>query len=154
MRKILMATLAVTLASCASTSNTTTADVRTAIDRMNSRMVTAMNTARFDDLRDVYTPDAVVLAANAPPFAGYPAIRQFWGQVGTMKMRDVSLTTDQLEVHGDVAIETGSYKMTLTPPGAPGPVNDQGKYMVVWKRQSDGGWRIYRDMFSSNLPMH
>jgi ketosteroid isomerase-like protein len=41
--------------------------------------------------------------------------------------------------------------MTLTPPGAPGPVNDRGKYMVVWKRQADGSWKIHRDMFNTNL---
>jgi uncharacterized protein (TIGR02246 family) len=140
-------------AACASTGTSTTnvADVRPSIDRVNAQMVAAMNSGRVDDVLPLYAPDAIVLAPNAPPMAGHGAIRQFWGAVSGMKMSGVSLTTDQVEVHGDVAIETGSYTMTLTPPGASSPVNDRGKYLVVWKRQSDGSWKIYRDMFSTNL---
>ena len=28
---------------------------------------------------------------------------------------------------------------------------DEGKYIVIWKREP-GGWKIYRDMWSSNSP--
>ena len=157
MRKVLITAVAVAVAaSCASTGNNTAslADVRTAVDRTNASLVAALNTGRLSDVSAVYAPDAMVLAANAPPISGLAGIQQFWNQVATMNMRNVSLTTDQLEVHGDVAIETGAYTMTLTPPGAPGAINDRGKYLVVWKRQNDGSWKIYRDMFSSNLPMH
>ena len=140
-------------ASCASTGTTTTnlADVKPAIERATAQMAAAMNSGRVDDAIQLYTTDAIVLAPNAPPMVGHGAIRQFWQAVAGMKMSGVSLTLDQLEVHGDVAIETGSYTMTLTPPGSPDPVNDRGKYMVVWKRQSDGSWKIHRDMFNTNL---
>ena len=144
------------LTGCASTGTTSSslADVRAAVDRANAQMMAAMNSGRVADAMGLYSSDAVVLAANAPPMHGHQAIAGFWNAVAGMKMRNVKLTTEQLEVHGDVAIETGSYEMTLNPPGAPGDVNDRGKFLVVWKRQADGSWKIYRDMFSSNLPMH
>ena len=148
-----VALIAAIAASCASTGSSTTnvSDVRPTIDRVNAMMVAAMNSGRVNDVLPLYAPDAIVLAPNAPPMVGHDAIRQFWGAAANMKMSGVTLTTDQVEVHGDVAIETGSYTMTLTPPGASAPMNDRGKYMVVWKRQGDGSWKIYRDMFNSNL---
>jgi ketosteroid isomerase-like protein len=28
---------------------------------------------------------------------------------------------------------------------------DDGKYVVLWKREKDG-WKLYRDIFNSNTP--
>ena len=125
----MIALAALVAASCASAGSSTTnlPEVRSAIDRGNAQMVAAMNSGRIDDVIPLYTADAIVLAPNAPPMAGHGAIRQFWSAVAGMKMSGVTLTTDQVEVYGDVAIETGSYTMTLTPPGASSPVNDRGK---------------------------
>jgi ketosteroid isomerase-like protein len=46
----------------------------------------------------------------------------------------------------------GTYTMTIVPPGAPGPVNDSGKYVEVRRKQSDGSWLIAVDIFNSDLP--
>jgi hypothetical protein len=27
-----------------------------------------------------------------------------------------------------------------------------GKYIVIWKRQPTGGWKIHRDIFNSDVP--
>jgi ketosteroid isomerase-like protein len=31
-------------------------------------------------------------------------------------------------------------------------MTDRGKYMVLWKRQADGSWKLYRDMFNTSMP--
>jgi ketosteroid isomerase-like protein len=31
-------------------------------------------------------------------------------------------------------------------------VNDHGKYGVIWKKQSDGSWKVLSDIFNSDLP--
>jgi hypothetical protein len=46
----------------------------------------------------------------------------------------------------------GSYTMAITPPGAPGPVKDTGKFVTILRRQADGKWLGVVDMFSSDLP--
>jgi ketosteroid isomerase-like protein len=36
---------------------------------------------------------------------------------------------------------------------ASGPeVHDEGKYLVVYRRQQDGQWRAIADIFNSDLP--
>jgi ketosteroid isomerase-like protein len=32
----------------------------------------------------------------------------------------------------------------------PDPIDDQGKYLVIFQRQADGSWRVARDMDNSN----
>ena len=51
---------------------------------------------------------------------------------------------------GDVAVEEGTF--TLSYAGADGkPIDDTGKYIVVWKK-TDQGWKVVRDIFNTDLP--
>ena len=36
--------------------------------------------------------------------------------------------------------------------GPEDPISIDGKYMTVWKKQSDGTWRVTADMFNANGP--
>jgi ketosteroid isomerase-like protein len=68
-----------------------------------------------------------------------------------MALKDMKATTDDLILNGDIAVESGSYEMTLQPKGGKQFV-DKGKYLTVWKRQTDGSWKIVRDINNTNLP--
>jgi ketosteroid isomerase-like protein len=41
--------------------------------------------------------------------------------------------------------------MKFTPQGSPA-LSDAGKYLMVWKRASDGTWRVLRDMYNTSVP--
>jgi ketosteroid isomerase-like protein len=58
---------------------------------------------------------------------------------------------NSVEVIGDHAIELGSYTMVVQPPGQ-AETTDRGKYMVLWRRQPDGTWKLYRDAFNTSMP--
>jgi ketosteroid isomerase-like protein len=58
-------------------------------------------------------------------------------------------TSMEVTVVGDTAYEVGAYKMELTPQGSL-RISNVGKYLMVWKRTSDGPWRILRDMYNTN----
>ncbi|MGH8286688.1 MAG: DUF4440 domain-containing protein [Steroidobacteraceae bacterium] len=45
---------------------------------------------------------------------------------------------------GDVGYTTGTYEMTAE--GA----TERGKYVTVWKKQSDGSWKVVEDIFNAN----
>ena len=53
---------------------------------------------------------------------------------------DVWGTADLLTEEGEVTMFTKD-----------GQQIDKGKYLVVWKKE-DGKWKLFRDMFNSNLP--
>lgn len=131
----------------------TRADVATrrAIDTVNARVVRAYNGGDVATFARVYAPDATVLPANGAPIHGQPAIAQFWQGGWGAGIRNLKLTTDELDVHGASASEVGRYEFDLQPASGPA-AHDRGKYIVLWKRNAQGAWQWYRDIFNSDVP--
>ena len=68
-----------------------------------------------------------------------------------MGFKRATLHTADLEEHGDTAIEVGSYTLDIQPEGG-NLITDIGKYVVVFKRQADGSWKLATDIFNSDMP--
>jgi ketosteroid isomerase-like protein len=99
-----------------------------------------------------YSDDAIVLPPNATSAATKEAVRNVWkemfaspGLVITWKPTKV-----QLAKSGDMGWVSGTYELTMN--GASGkPINDRGKYLEVWEKQSDGNWKCRAEMWNSDL---
>jgi len=94
----------------------------------------------------VYAADAVLMLEGAPDIAGQEAIA---GAVaGLMQDPNFELTfeADRVEVAaaGDLAIETGTYRFALSDPEG-NPAAQVGHYVVVWRKQADGTWKVAID---------
>ena len=101
-----------------------------------------------DGLSLIYTDDAELLVPEAPPIKGRKAIAQAWrGILGSGGNR-VRVEIREVQDNGDWAFEVGSFTVTA-PDGA---LLNAGKYIVVWKRQSDGAWKVHRDIFNWDTP--
>ena len=113
----------------------------------NQRFMEAFRSADPAGIAACYTPDAQLLPANSDVVTGTDAIAQFWGAVLGMGIAGVRLETVEVEGRGDVAVEVGRYALT----GADGAAIDNGKYVVVWHRTSDG-WKLHRDIWTTSRP--
>ena len=130
----------------------TVAEVRAAIEAGNQRAAAGMVAGDLAASITNYADDAVVMMPGMPMMTGRPAIEAgMKGMMDMMKVDAASFTTTDVMVSGDMAIETGTYDMTTTMKGAK-PVSDKGKYMTLWKRQSDGSWKAIRDINNSDGP--
>jgi len=96
----------------------------------------------------LYAPDAVFLQPTAARVAGLPAIRALFVQVMAAVTSDPVLTSINLEVSGDLAYDSGEYSETLTNVATGQKTEAKGSYLMVLKRQPDGGWRIQQQMWS------
>jgi uncharacterized protein (TIGR02246 family) len=130
------------------------AAVKSAIERATTTFTTAINAGKYADAAAIYAEDAIVLPPESDVIKGRAAIQEFFGGWAAYKPTDFKLATVDVEIHDDIAIERGTYSMKITPPGATAPLEDNGKFMVVWKRQSDGSWQVYRDMYNTNIAQH
>ncbi|MCC6317958.1 MAG: DUF4440 domain-containing protein [Gemmatimonadaceae bacterium] len=128
--------------------------VRAAIDAINAENTAAMSSgdsARAMGILAHYEDGAMVMMPGAPGMAGRAAIEQgIIGMLSTAKISDMNVTTADVIVTGDYAIESGTFSWTLTPKGGK-PAPDKGKYLTVWHRQADGSWKILRDINNSDI---
>lgn len=114
----------------------------------NERFMRAFKQADAAGVAALYSEDGQLLPPGAPAASGWDAIRLFWQAAMDSGIHAAQLETVELEDHGETVIELGRYTLC----GAAEQSLDQGKYMVIWKREH-GVWKLYRDIFNSNGPM-
>src|SRR5215475_2107493 len=95
-----------------------------------------------------YTDDAQILPPRHPLIEGKPAIAAFF-EANIDKYIGFGNETTWSVVRGDVGIEQGIYRVRNV---RVGQEVETGKYLRIWKR-TNGGWRLYRDMFSPDSVM-
>ena len=114
----------------------------TALEAEFQRHANAGDAAAMTDA--FYTEDALLLPPNAPQVKGKAAIRDFWKTFLAVGVSDVVLETVNVSSSGDLAYSVGKSGFTVA--GA----KQTGKYMCVYRRQSNGSYRAVADIFNSN----
>lgn len=117
---------------------------RQAISDANARIVAAVRAGNGAAIAAELAPDATMLPAGMPALAGRDAIAKLFGALASMGVTDAAITTQDLTVSGDLAVEVGTNSLTI------GGTASAGKYLVVWKRQVDGSWKIRYDMTNAD----
>jgi ketosteroid isomerase-like protein len=114
----------------------------------------ASGTAKdLDKTVSYYSDDAIVMPPNASAATSSEAIRKVWQDLLASPGLVISWKTDKVEVakSGDLACLSGAYELTMNDASGK-PVNDHGKYVEVWEKQSDGKWKCGTDIWNSDLP--
>jgi len=121
-------------------------EVREAIDRGNAQWVDAWDKGDASRIAALFVPDGVLLGRNGKVFKGPKQIfeRQKTVVESASKGVKTTVTTVDLWLDGDTAYETGKYSYEYQENGQ--PVTEQGRYVTIWKRQTDGSWKIISDM--------
>ena len=100
-----------------------------------------------------FADDAVRLFPNTPMIIGKEAIgRPLEETAARYRQEEVDVAED-VRVVGDLAYARGTYVYKATPK-VPGEavIDDKGKWVTVYRRQSDGSWKIIIDIPNSDLP--
>lgn len=124
---------------------------RSAIDAANARALAAFNGGDVASFAQIYSADAIMMPPNAAAIHGRPSITEYWQGGWKAGVRNIRLTTMEVDVRGDMASEVGRYEIDIQPANAP-VAHDHGKYIVLWKRDASGQWQWYRDIYNSDIP--
>lgn len=149
---LIVAAIAVTaIAQAKSPPPTTTANtkakVRAAIEINNQKWARAQVKGDAKAIVDLFTDDGMELfSRRGKVLKGRDSLLTFWREV----MRDehptqASVKTVDLALNGDYATEVGNYSYTYKPDSTGKPRRENGRYAVIWRRQSNGGWKIWMD---------
>ena len=95
-----------------------------------------------------YTADGVIFPERAEMITGRLAIRRYWTWAPGNRVTHHLATPTQIRVEGDVAYDYGVFEIAGERDGQPwGPRH--GKYVIVWRREADGAWRMQLDIWNS-----
>lgn len=99
-------------------------------------------------MAELYTPDGVIFPDRSPALVGREAIRKFFTPRPGQQITRHQITPTRITITGDVAHDYGTFEISGTSDGKPwGPY--RGKYVVVWRRDAKGAWRMYLDIWNS-----
>lgn len=100
-----------------------------------------------------FADDALALYSNMPVLKGKDAIREAWRTNFAQPGFAMSGQPLKVEVSraGDLAYVQGTYSQTVNDTAGK-PVTDNGKYVVVYKKQPDNKWKLVIDIGNSDLP--
>ena len=101
----------------------------------------------------LYTPDGVEMPPNAPAAKGRAAIEAYHKAFGQQFMvHGITLTATGTQVHGDTAVDIGTYTQSLMPMNGGGMFDDKGKYIVLLKKDASGTWMLTHAIYNSDNP--
>jgi ketosteroid isomerase-like protein len=99
-----------------------------------------------------YSDDAIVLPPNATGAATKEAIRNVWKDMFASPSLVIIWQPTRVQVgkSGEMAWVRGTYELTKNDASGK-PIDDRGKYLEVWEKQTDGNWKCAADMWNSDL---
>jgi uncharacterized protein (TIGR02246 family) len=129
------------------------ADVK-AIRDLNAAAMQAFAAKDLDKVAAFYADDASSLWEDFPVLNGVGAIKAAWKPLLEDKNFSLSLTSDKVDVakSGDLGYCQGPYTMTWTDPKTKKVLTVKAKYVLVYRKQADGGWKIVADISNEDAP--
>lgn len=148
MNRVLLALLlTVGLPGCRERSSTDTQAVRQIIDEHNAELERWYAAGQIDSVANRFTEDVWQLPPNRPPLIGRDSLRQFWTKAVGWGKWEFDFAVQDVIARDSLAVERGRYTLKFTAgPQAPMPsLTDEGNYVVLWRQDPDGQWRIVWD---------
>jgi ketosteroid isomerase-like protein len=142
------------LLACQRTAPPHSATVRQRIEANNANATRWYLAGHADSLVSLYAQDVWQLPPNMPPVVGRDSLRVFWTQAFKWGSWDFDRRTQEVVTSGSIAAERGRYTLKFTP-GAQAPIpaiEDRGNYVVFWREDPDGQWRVVWDAPVSEVP--
>lgn len=124
-------------------------EVRKAIEAANAKFSEAFARGDAKTIGEMYAADAIVLPPDSEMIRGNAAIAEFWAATIKSGVKSAVLTTVDVGVSDDLAYEAGKVVLTIQPEGAAEATTATAKYVVVWKKQADGAWKLQLDIWNS-----
>jgi ketosteroid isomerase-like protein len=127
-------------------------DMKAFIAKANQEMMDIIKAGNYEALGKYYDPDAVSLPNYRAVESGYKLIlnNNLGRQRGGYKILDGAKTSTKIITGQDMAVDIGTYTLTMTFPGLKEPKVDTGKYLNVWKKDKAGIWKLVAETWNAD----
>jgi len=107
-----------------------------------------------DKILALYADDATLMLPNAPAMSGKAAMTP--ALKGAVADPNFALTIQNTSVEaskgGDLGFVRGSYVVQASDPKTKKATTEKGNYVIVYKKQADGSWKIAADTAIPEAP--
>jgi uncharacterized protein (TIGR02246 family) len=127
--------------------------IEQALRDLDAKWSAAAGAKDVDKTVSYYSEDAIVMPPNAAAATTRESIRSAWNEMLTTPGAAISWKATKVEVAkaGDLAYVSGTYEETMTDASGKS-AKDHGKYVEIFKKQTDGTWKVVADIWNSDLP--
>ena len=132
--------------------DTRDADIKTIKD-MDAAEAKDMAAKAFDKMPKYYADDAVLYTPGAPAAVGKDGIQALAKMLPEMDL-DLKFSSSKVDVakSGDIGYSAGTYTQTATDPKTKKRSMEKGNYVTIYKKQTDGSWKIIQDINTPDSP--
>jgi uncharacterized protein (TIGR02246 family) len=124
-------------------------DIR-AIEQIREDTMRAENAGDADFFMSACTEDVVVMPPNMQTVAGREAAVGFMRALLSQCDLSIRYISEETTIDKDLAYDRGTYSQTLTPKGGGASVPENGKFLWLYARASDGSWKMSRVIWNSS----
>ena len=124
------------------------AEIKAAVEDRYKEWIAAENKKDAAAITNLYDENAVLMPKAEEPVLGKAAIGEYYKKLfanPNFVPFTLALNWNSFHVVGDIAIATVVFEGDLTRNGK--QIHFRGKDLLVWKKQADGSWKIFRYMF-------
>ena len=124
------------------------AKIKATVEDRYKEWIAAANKKDTAALMNLFDENAVLMPKEQEPVIGKAGIGEYYKKlVADPRFVPFTLTLNWNSFHvvGDIAIATAVFEGDVTRDGK--QIHFRGKNLLVWKKQADSSWKIFRYMF-------
>jgi len=121
------------------------------VKKLETDFLGAIKAKDFATAKAAYASDAVMVLPGDAPFKGAAVIAAEYDEFAADPAGKFDAANESTVVGADMAYSQGTYAVTYTDSKTKKVENGQGYYLMVYRKQPDGSWKIVQDV-SSPLP--
>jgi uncharacterized protein (TIGR02246 family) len=122
------------------------------IDTVRAEWVRSLEARQLEPSLALFTDDAAFLNPDGTRMAGKDAIRGLYQQIFATYSGKILLDSKQIGVSGVLAYDSGAFRETLTTLKSGAKQDVKGSYLMVFRREPDGKWRIVQQVWTEAPP--
>jgi len=103
-------------------------------------------------LVELMTEDVLFMNPNSPAIQGCAVVKESYESQGFTAVTEHRHVLHEVGGYGDIAYARGTYEVAFSLEGVDEPVKDNGKTLLILRKQSDGSWLIAIFSYSTDLP--
>ena len=127
-------------------------ELKQKFQKMNDDFEEAMMNDNYEAILAQYADDVISLPSYQKMVKGKSELKKQMemDENDNYKMTDFNLTTTEVFSSGDYAYEIGRYELSMKMAEGDESWNDNGKYLTVWEKQSNGDWLVKAETWNTN----